>query len=92
MAEVEGMTDAQLQAAIREMDSVIRKEKNEFTNAKKQCDDLNKRLAENNNKLKLSTQLPHMVANVGELLDPEEEDEGDHDGSGFNVKKAPTDK
>ena len=53
MAEVEGMTDAQLQAAIREMDSVIRKEKNEFTNVKKQCDDLNKRLAENNNKLKL---------------------------------------
>jgi len=29
-----------------------------------------------------------MVANVGEILDPEEEETGDHDGSGFNVKKA----
>lgn len=29
-----------------------------------------------------------MVANVGEILDPEEEESGDHDGSGFNVKKA----
>ena len=30
-----------------------------------------------------------MVANIGEILDPEEEDEGDKDGSGFNVKKVP---
>ena len=66
----------------------MRREKNEFTNMKKQTDDLGRRLKENREKLKLSTQLPHMVANVGEILDPEEEETGDHDGSGFNVKKA----
>jgi hypothetical protein len=33
-----------------------------------------------------------MVANVGEILEPEVEDEADHDGSGFDVKKTPGDK
>jgi len=28
-----------------------------------------------------------MVANVGEILEPEEDDEDEKDGSGFNVKK-----
>lgn len=32
-----------------------------------------------------------MVANVGEILEPEEEDEADHDGSGFDVKKSGND-
>ena len=46
------------------------------------------RLHENNEKLKMSTQLPHLVANVGELLDVEvEEDEG-QEGSGFAIKKT----
>ena len=29
-----------------------------------------------------------MVANVGEILEPEEEDEGGKDGTGFQVKKV----
>jgi ATP-dependent 26S proteasome regulatory subunit len=66
------------------MESQIRREKNELTNMKKKTDNLNRRLKENREKLKLSTQLPHMVANVGEILEPEEEEEGDKDGSGFN--------
>ena len=33
-----------------------------------------------------------MVANVGEILEPEEENEWDKDGSGFNVKKVGGDK
>ena len=88
LAEIEGMTDAQLEAAIKEMESQIRRERNEFTNAKKQTDDLNKRVRDNREKLKMSTQLPHMVANVGEILEPEEEDAGDKDGTGFQVKKV----
>lgn len=59
---------------------------------KKKTDNLNRRLKENREKLKLSTQLPHMVANVGEILEPEEEEEGDKDGSGFNQKKDNKDK
>ena len=88
MAEIEGMTDAQIEAAVKEMESQIRREKNDFTNAKKQVDDLNRRIKDNREKLKMSTQLPHMVANVGEILEPEEEDAGDKDGTGFAVKKV----
>ena len=29
-----------------------------------------------------------MVANIGEILEPDEEDEPEKEGSGFNVKKA----
>lgn len=36
----------------------------------------------------MSTQLPHMVANVGELLDVEEEEEEGMEGSGFAIKKT----
>jgi len=48
------------------------------------------RVKENKDKLSLSTQLPHMVANVGEILDVED-DEEEKDTSGFkqeNVSKT----
>lgn len=83
MASLEGMSDEQIQAAIRELESQIRRERNEFTNNKKQTDDLNRRIKDNREKLKLNTQLPHMIANVGEILEPEEEEAGDKDGAGF---------
>jgi len=35
MAELDGMTDEQIQSTIREMESQIRREKNDFTNMKK---------------------------------------------------------
>jgi ATP-dependent 26S proteasome regulatory subunit len=46
--------------------------------------DLDARVKENKDKLNMSTQLPHMVANVGEILDNDEADEDEKDGSGFN--------
>ena len=55
MAEIEGMTDEQLRAALRELDSQIRRERNEFTNNKKQTDDLLRRVKDNREKLKLNT-------------------------------------
>jgi 26S proteasome regulatory subunit T5 len=45
--------------------------------------DLDLRIKENKEKLSMSTVLPHMVANVGEILD-NDEDEEERDGSGFN--------
>jgi len=93
MAEVEGMNDEQLKAAVKEMESQIRREKNDFTNLNKKTQDMERRLKENREKLKMSTQLPHMVANIGEILEPEEEEDGGKDGSGFNMQKgANTDK
>jgi 26S proteasome regulatory subunit T5 len=44
---------------------------------------LDAKLKESNEKLKSNTQLPHMVANVGEILEGEH-DEEERDGSGFN--------
>lgn len=35
MAEIDGMTDAQIEAAVKEMESQIRRERNEYTNTKK---------------------------------------------------------
>jgi len=46
--------------------------------------DLDARIKENKEKISLSTQLPHMVANVGEILDADDDDEDSKDGSGFN--------
>ena len=75
------------------MESQIRREKNDFTNLNKKTQDMERRLKENREKLKMSTQLPHMVANIGEILEPEEEEDGGKDGSGFNMQKgANTDK
>jgi len=54
----------------------------------RQHEQIERRLKENNDKLKLCTQLPHMVANVGEILEPEEDEEGGKDGSGFNFEKV----
>ena len=36
----------------------------------------------------MSTQLPHMVSNIGELIDVEEEPEEGQEGSGFAIKKT----
>jgi len=55
MAELDGMTDEQVTQSIREMESLIRREKNDFTNSKKKTDELNRRLKENREKLKLNT-------------------------------------
>ena len=75
MAEIEGMTDEQLQAALREMDSQIRRERNEYTNNKKQTDDLLRRVKDNREKLKdikrkrcelISSALRHGLRQVGD--------------------------
>ena len=81
------MSDDQVKAAIDDMKVAIRREKTEFTNQKKKVDDLNRRVKENDAKLKLHCQLPYMVANVGEILEPEVEEE-EKEGSGFNAKQV----
>ncbi len=78
-----------MEKLIKEMESQIRREKSEFTNMKRRHDQTELRLKENREKLKMCTQLPHMIANIGEILEPEEEEDGDKDGSGFNVEKVP---
>jgi 26S proteasome regulatory subunit T5 len=82
MGEVNAMTNEQLIAKTREFEAEIRKVKTSITRVTNEIKNYDLRIKENQEKLKLSTQLPHMVANVGEILDVEEDDE-DKDTSGF---------
>lgn len=82
------MNDADLIAATRDMESEVRRAKQNITRITQEMKQYDARVKENQEKLKLSTQLPHMVANVGEILDVEDEDDEGREGSGFMVKKT----
>lgn len=88
MDELAGMTDADLIAATRDLETEVRKMKQSITRVTQEQKLLDARIAENQEKLKMSTQLPHMVANVGEILDVEDEDGEGTEGSGFAIKKT----
>jgi 26S proteasome regulatory subunit T5 len=77
------MSEQELQSKIREFEAETRKLKSNLTRVTHEIKDLDLRIKENKEKLTMSTVLPHMVANVGEILDNDEEDE-ERDGSGFN--------
>jgi len=82
MAEMNNMSNEELVAKTRDFEAEVRKLKTQITRINNDIKNLDARVKENKDKLNLSTQLPHMVANVGEILDVEEEDE-DKDTSGF---------
>jgi 26S proteasome regulatory subunit T5 len=78
MNEINALTNEEIMAKTREYEAEIRKAKTTITRFQKEVKDLDLRIKENKEKLAMSTQLPHMVANVGEILDVEDdEDEGD---------------
>lgn len=82
------MTDADLIAATRDLESEVRKTKQQITRITQESKQLDARIKENQEKLKMNTQLPHIVANVGEILDVEDEEEEGKEGSGFQIKKS----
>jgi 26S proteasome regulatory subunit T5 len=82
MGEVNAMTNEELVARTREFEADIRKTKTQITRITNEIKNYDLRIKENKEKLKMSTQLPHMVANVGEILDGDD-DEEDKDTSGF---------
>ena len=83
MNEVNGLSEQELLSKTREFENETRKIKSQITRVTHEIKDLDARVKENKEKLTMSTQLPHMVANVGEILDNDEEDD-ERDGSGFN--------
>jgi len=83
-----GMSDADIIAATRDTESDIRRTKQEMTKINQNCKQYDARIKENQEKLKMSTQLPHMVANVGEILDVEDDEDEGREGSGFSIKKT----
>jgi 26S proteasome regulatory subunit T5 len=82
MAEVNGLTVDELVNKTREFESEVRKIKSNITRVTKDITSYDARIKENKEKLAMSTQLPHMVANVGEILDADDDDD-EKDGSGF---------
>lgn len=80
MAEINAMTTEEILARTRDLESDIRKNKTSITRMQQEIKTLDLRIKENQEKLKMSTTLPHMVANVGEILDAEDDEEGDKDG------------
>ena len=92
MAELDGMTDAELQEKIRDMEAEMRRNRQAMTRITQENRLYDERVKENQAKLKMSTQLPHMVANIGEIIDVEEEEDEGKEGSGFAVKKTETQK
>lgn len=90
MNEVNALSNEELVSKTRDFEAEIRKSKTQITRITNEIKNYDLRIKENKEKLKMSTQLPHMVANVGEILDCEEEEE-DKDTSGFkqeNVSKT----
>ena len=86
------MTDAELQEKIRDMEGEMRRNRQTMTTITTENNRLDRRIEENNKRLKQSTQLPYLVATIGELLDIEEEPEEGQEGSGFAVKKTEQEK
>ena len=74
---MQGFTDEQLTAEIRQFESNTRTLKAKQSRLQSELKGLDARLKENNERLKLSTQLPHLISNIGEILDVEDEEAED---------------
>jgi 26S proteasome regulatory subunit T5 len=84
MSEFDSMTNEELTAKTRDLEGDYKRTKTNITRITSEIKQIDLRIKENREKLALSTQLPHMVANVGEILDMED-DEDEKDGSGFKT-------
>ena len=79
------MTNEEIIAKTREFEADIRKSKTGMTRMQNDVKGLDLRIKENKEKLAMSTQLPHMVANVGEILEGEDDDD---EKDGFKQETA----
>lgn len=79
--EIKKASIEEIKQRIRLLDSDIRVMKSESQRLNHELATINEKSKDNKEKIKLNRQLPHLVANVAEILDPshleEEKDEGD---------------
>jgi 26S proteasome regulatory subunit T5 len=81
MDALTSMSDNDILNATRQFESQARTLKNQITRINQESKQFEARIKENQEKIKLSTRMPYLVATVGELLTPiDEEDEA---GSGL---------
>jgi len=88
MAILNALSDENILAATKEFESEMRRYKQQITRMQQETKQYEARVKENQEKIKLSTRLPHLVATVGEILDVI--DEEDDDGSGLGAKPGKT--
>ena len=86
MDQLAGMSEADIVTATKEMENEVRRMKQQITRMQQETKQYDARIKENQEKIKLSTRLPHLVATVGEIL--EVPDEAEDDGSGLGGKKT----
>ena len=86
MDALASMSDNDILNATRQFESQARTLKNQITRINQETKQFEARIKENQEKIKLSTRMPYLVATVGELLTPIEEE--DEQGSGLS--RAPT--
>lgn len=78
LSQIEGKTDEEIANRIKLFDSNIRAMKNEEKRLGHEIKNINARVKENQEKIKLHKQLPYLVSNIVEVLDVEaEENEGE---------------
>ena len=83
------MTDNDILAATKEYESQIRTLKNQITRIQNETKQFDARIKENQEKIKLSTRLPYLVATVGEILNAIDDDE-ENNGSGLGGQSNKT--
>lgn len=82
MDALNSMTDSDILNATKEFESQARSLKNQITRINQETKQYENRIKENQEKIKLSTRLPYLVATVGEILNAID-DEEENNGSGL---------
>ena len=72
--ELQGMSAEQIQQRTRLLENEIRVLKDESTRLGEVQSGIRERIKDNQEKIKLNKQLPYLVANVVEILEPDAED------------------
>merc|ERR1712166_921623 len=87
MDALANMSDNDILNATKSFESEMRSKTNTTTRVKNEIKQLDARIKENQEKIGMMSKLPYMVATVGELVEPLEEDEsaGSGMGSGMNT-------
>lgn len=83
------MTNDDLKSAIRALDNEIRIMKSDIGSIKHQSNEQKAHIKDNKEKIKLNKQLPYLVANVIEIVDPYLDPNEDPDGAATDVSLAP---
>lgn len=84
--EIEKLDETQLKNRIRQLESEIGNTRSEISRYKREIPNLEYREKDAKEKIKLNTQLPHLISNIAEIFPVEDTD----DSGGINNKKEKT--